>query len=198
MKSNDRIGILGGSFDPPHLGHLILAEFARAEARLSKVLFIPACQSPHKLHGPSASASHRVAMTRRAIKGNRAFAVSDLEVRRGGISYTADTIETLAGIYPDAELFLLLGSDSFADFHAWKSPDLIIAKATLLVYPRPGTGGMKDLEYGRHAQFITAPQIEISSSMIRRRVASGRPVRYLVPEVVEQYILANGLYSRDG
>lgn len=198
MKSNNRIGILGGSFDPPHMGHLILAEYVRIESGLKKVLFIPASQSPHKLHGPVASDAHRIAMTRRAIRGNRSFAVSDLEVRRGGISYTVDTIETLAGMNPGAELFLILGSDSFADFHTWKSPDVIISKASLLVYPRPGTGGKNDLEYARHAQFIKAPQIEISSSAIRRRVASGKSIRYLVPETVEQYILTHHLYSREG
>ncbi len=140
---------------------------------------------------------HRLTMTRRAIKGNTSFTVSDLEARRGGISYTADTIEALAAKSPGAELFLILGSDSFMDFHTWKSPDVIVSLATLLVVPRPGTSSMKNLEYGRHAQFIKSPLIDISSSVIRRRIASKASIRYLVPEGVEQYILRHHLYSRD-
>lgn len=195
-KRKTQIGIFGGSFDPPHLGHLIVAEYVRAECGLKNILFVPAGQSPHKLQGPIASASDRVAMTRRAVKGNRAFGVSDGEIRRKGISYTVDTVNALVAENPGAELFLILGADSFADFSSWKSPDSIVSMATLLVYPRIGISDLKNQKYARHAEFIPAPQIEISSSVIRRRVATGKSIRYLVPEPVERYILSHGLYSQ--
>ncbi len=194
MKRAVRIGILGGSFDPPHFGHLILAEYIRIEAGLKKVVFVPVSQSPNKLQGSVASAAHRLAMTRQAVRGNKDFAVSELEVHKGGVSYTVDTLSALAAEYPGAELCLILGADSFMDFPTWKSPEEIVSMATLLVYPRSGITNVKDQKFARHAEFIAAPRIEISSSMIRRRVSSGKGIRYFVPEAVENFIHARRLY----
>lgn len=194
MKPRARIGVLGGTFDPPHLGHLALAECIRSEAGLTRVLFVPAGQSPNKLHGSHASAAQRLVMTRHAIRSNKNFFVSDIELRRGGISYTVETLVALKEKHPDAELFLILGADSFLDFPAWKSPGVIVSMAGLLVYPRPGFAHSIDHEFSRHAEFIKAPQIEISSSLIRRRVSAGKSIRYLVPEAVEKFILAHRLY----
>lgn len=194
MKLRSRIGILGGTFDPPHLGHLALAEFIRSEAGLTKVLFVPAGQPPNKLHGAHASAAQRLAMTRHAIRGNRNFIASDIELRRSGISYTVETLGAMKEKHPDAELFLILGADNFMDFRTWKSPGVIVSMAGLLVYPRFGFTHSIDQEFSRYAEFMKAPQIEISSSMIRRRVSAGKSIRYLVPEAVEKFILVHRLY----
>ncbi len=197
MKPQTRIGIFGGSFDPPHLGHLALAEYVRSESNLNKVIFVPASQSPNKLHGSNASSTQRLAMTRRAIRGNKHFSLSGLELRRGGISYTVETLAILREQYVRAEFFLILGADSFIDFPTWKSPEVIVSMAGLLVYPRSGFAHLRDREFARHAEFITAPQIEISSSNIRRRVSSGKSIRYLVPEGVEKFILSHRLYRSE-
>jgi nicotinate-nucleotide adenylyltransferase len=164
---------------------------------LKKVIFVPASQSPNKLHGSNATAGQRLAMTRLAIRGNKHFSVSDLELRRGGISYTVDTLTALSGQYAGAEFFLILGADSFMDFPTWKSPDEIVSMAGLLVYPRSGFGSMRDREFARQAEFMPAPEIEISSSIIRRRVSSGKSIRYLVTEGVEKFILSHRLYRRE-
>jgi len=195
-KRKTQIGIFGGSFDPPHLGHLIVAEFVRGAAELDKVIFVPAFQPPHKLGNHFATTSHRVAMTRLAVRGNAMFAVSDYEIRRRGISYTVDTVKEFSRKYPHAELSLIMGLDSFHEFATWKTPEEIVLTVRLLVYPRQGFDSPSGNPFSHQAEFISAPLVEISSSMIRRRVSSGKGVHYLVPEPVEKFILRHKLYRQ--
>ena len=196
-RKRNRIGIFGGSFDPPHLGHLIAAEVARQASSLDAVIFVPAFQPPHKLRTSSARPAQRMEMTRLAVRGNRCFSVSDYEIRRGGISFTVDTLRALVERHPTSEFSLIIGADSFVEFSSWKSPDEIIHMAGLLVYPRKGyerpSAGMSLPP----AEFLRAPVIDLSSSMIRRRVREGLSVRYLVPVPVERYIQTRKLYRAD-
>ena len=132
-----RLGIFGGTFDPPHVGHLALAEWAREELKLDRVLFVPAGTPPHK-RAARAGAAHRLAMTRRAVRGNAAFVVSTVETRRVGPSYTADTVAALAKAHPGSEIWLLMGADMYATFDSWVRPGEIASMATLAVALRPG------------------------------------------------------------
>ena len=191
-----RIGIFGGSFDPPHLGHLIVAEYLLHEADLNKIILVPAFQPPHKMGNNSALAGHRIAMTRLAARGNKHFMVSDYEIRRGGVSYTVDTLRTLTGQYPLASFTLIMGADSFLEFPSWKSPEEILSMADLVVYPRLGYETAPAGTFSRRAEFVSAPRTDISSSMIRRRVRDGQSIRYMVPESVERYIRGKKLYTR--
>lgn len=191
-----QIGIFGGSFDPPHVGHLIVAEYVRGAAKLDKVILVPAFQPPHKIGNYSATAPQRVAMTRLAVRGNTALVPSDYEIRRRGISYTVDTVKEISRQYPGAELFLIMGLDSFHEFAAWKAPEEIVLEARLLVYPRPGFERPQGTRFSRHAEFISAPLVDVSSTMIRRRVSSGQSIRFLVPERVEKFIFSHRLYQR--
>ncbi|MBM4168215.1 MAG: nicotinate-nucleotide adenylyltransferase [Ignavibacteria bacterium] len=190
-RKRPQIGLFGGSFDPPHLAHLIIAECAREQLELEKVIFIPAHQSPHKT-GPILTApTHRKEMTAIAIEGHSAFEVSDVEMRRKGISYTIDTLKHFRERYPGAELFLIVGSDSLDQFQSWKSPKEILSLATLTVFPRRWGVEVKD----KSTIILHAPVIEISSTDIRRRVKMGRTIRYMVPPKVEKYIRLHHLYS---
>jgi len=193
-KRKTQIGIFGGSFDPPHLGHLIVAESVRGAAELDKVVFVPAFQPPHKLGNYSATAAQRIAMTRLAVRGNAMFSVSEYEISRRGISYTVDTVKEFSRQYPDAELSLIMGLDSFHEFPAWKTPEEIVLTARLLVYARPGFDSSSGNPFFHHAEFVSAPLVDISSNMIRRRVSSGKGIRYLVPRPVEEFILRHKLY----
>jgi nicotinate (nicotinamide) nucleotide adenylyltransferase len=136
-----RIGVFGGTFDPPHVGHLALAEWAREALRLDRVLFVPAGRPPHKGRRVLTPVAHRVAMTRLAVRGQRAFVVSALEARRNGPSFTVDTLRALRKREPGARIFLLMGADSLAEFPTWRDPAGILGFATLAVAARPGTRG---------------------------------------------------------
>ncbi|HXG10312.1 MAG TPA: nicotinate-nucleotide adenylyltransferase, partial [Gemmataceae bacterium] len=199
-----RIGILGGTFDPVHLGHLILAENGREQGRLDRVWFIPAAAPPHKLERPITPFERRVEMLRLAIVGNPAFEVNELEKDRPGPSYTVDTLTELRRRHPGDEFFLLIGSDTLADLAMWREPGRIVQMAGLLVWPRPGHP-LRTAEQLRAAlglpesvavrlQVVEGPLIDISSTDLRRRAALGRTLRYLVPRAVEQYILEKRLY----
>jgi len=192
-----KLGIFGGSFDPVHFGHLVLAERAREAAGLDKVLFIPAATSPLKPGGPVATDRQRTEMTQLAIGGNEAFQLSDIELKRDGVSYTVDTLETLSVEHPGDELFLILGSDSLADLGQWKSPQQICQQAIPLVAARRGTSP----DLNQLSEFVAAerlkqiekyqfefPWIEISSTELRRRIADGKSIRYRTPRSVECYI----------
>ncbi len=189
------IGIFGGSFNPPHVGHLIVLESVRDQLPLDKILLIPSATPPNKRDGSLAPAACRLEMTRLAVEGIPGYEVSDLEIRRGGISYTVDTIMSLSSLYPGASLSLIIGVDNFLDFLTWKSPDEILARVDLVVMNRPGfsTGDAKNVVL-RKARVVNVPQIGISGTDIRRRVKLGRSIRFLVPAAVEQYILRKGLY----
>ncbi|GJQ20567.1 MAG: putative nicotinate-nucleotide adenylyltransferase [Bacteroidia bacterium] len=197
MRTLRKIGILGGTFDPPHVAHLIVGESALDVAGLDAVFFVPAFQSPSKTGLPGASARQRVTMTRLAVKGNPGFKCLDIEAKRKGRSYTVETLEELTAEAPGTEFVLILGADSFLDFSAWKSPERIVQLASLLVYPRNGFSLSPDLPFFRHARMMEGPSVEVSSSMIRRRVAMGKSIRYLVPDAVDRYIRLHRLYRRD-
>ena len=199
-----RIGIFGGTFDPPHFGHLALAEWARAELRLDRVLFVPAGRPPHKARATSSSAAHRLAMTRLAVRGNAAFRVDALETRRRGPSFTADTVRALAARWPAAKLHLLLGEDMFSTFDTWREPEVIGAHAVLAVALRPGARAPRTARAaardrtrtgGYAVVWLRNPGLEISSSALRVRARRGLSLRYLVPDAVARYITRHNLYA---
>lgn len=191
-----RVGIFGGTFDPIHWGHLVVAEQARDQLRLDRVLFVPARTPPHK-RDAAAGADHRFRMTHLATEDHPQFAVSDLELRREGPSYTIDTLRALqaADAAGGARHYLLLGADSARDLEQWREFDTLLEDTCVVVLRRPGTGP-QDLppRVGSRATFLSTPLLEVSSREIRRLVREGRTVRYLVPAPVETYIRTEGLY----
>lgn len=199
-----RLGIFGGTFDPVHLGHLLLAECAREQARLEEVWFVPAATPPHKQQRVLTNATHRVEMLELAVAGHPNFRVSLVEIERGGVSYTVDTLRSIRARHPGAELFLILGADSLEELHTWREAAEICRLALPLVARRPNhtlvphesllqlIGPDKWQEICEH--MIDMPQVDLSASDIRRRVAEGRSIRYRVPRAVEEYILSHGLY----
>jgi nicotinate-nucleotide adenylyltransferase len=199
----ERIGILGGTFDPPHVGHLWLATLAADELRLDRVLFMPAAQPPHKRRGGMSSITERLLMTRLAIGGNPAFELSTIEVGRAGPSYTIDSVEELLRTHADAHLFLLMAADSLAQIDGWREPDRLLSLVEWAVAPRPGapvatSATLRD-RFGpasARVHLLEGPSLDVSATQIRRRVAAGRTIRYLVPQAVEEMILATGLYRR--
>ena len=190
-----RLGIFGGTFNPPHIGHLIVIENVRDQLHFDKVLLIPSANPPHKQDSSLASALDRYEMTKLAIQENTALEVSPLEIERRGPSYTIDTLSALAALYPKTDLTLVIGNDNFIEFGTWKSPDEILAMADLVVMNRSGFA-MPDTknEFSKSARFVTVPQIGISGSDIRLRVKMGRSIRYLVQRPVEEFIRYKGLY----
>ena len=190
-----RIGLFGGTFDPPHFGHLALAEWAREQLRLDRVLFVPAGAPPHKRARRLSSVAARVAMTRLALRGNPAFRLSQLEVRRRGPSFTVDTLRAVRAGHPGAEVFLLMGEDSLDDFRTWHEPAAIRGLARLAVARRPG-GRRRTPARGiaRGLIWLDNPGLELSSSAIRARARAGRSVRYLVPDAVARYLARHRLY----
>jgi nicotinate-nucleotide adenylyltransferase len=199
-----RIGLFGGTFDPPHVGHLVLAECARDRLALDEVRFIPAGQPPHKRSAPVTRAVHRVAMARLAVRGNPSFVVSTVETRRGGPSFTIETLRRLVAEGPAARLYLLMGADSLDEFSTWREPDAIRRVATLAVAVRPGSPprnrrrrGLPALVRGR-ITWLDNAEIAVSSSQVRARVRAGRSIRYLVPAPVAAYIDRHRLYRRRG
>lgn len=189
------VGLFGGSFNPPHLGHLIVAETVREQFGLAQVLWMPGHQPPHKHDHRLADPAHRLAMTRLATEGHPAFAVSDLEIRRRGLSYTLDTVEALQDAHPDVDFALILGGDSLASFRTWHRPDAILARVPLLVYRRPGDDvGPLDADLRARVRTAEAPLIDVSSTDLRARCRAGRSIRYRVPDAVRAYIDAHGLY----
>lgn len=191
-----KVGIYGGSFNPPHTGHLIVAESVREQIPLDRILFIPSANPPNKSNPSLASASDRFQMTQLAVEGNPDFEVTDIETRRGGISYTIDTVKSLAETRPHDQFSLIIGADNFLEFQTWKSPHDILQYVDLIVMTRPGYP-MNDQrnEFLRLARLTNVPQIGISGTDIRRRVKSGRSIRYLVPRLVEDFVSRHRLYT---
>jgi nicotinate-nucleotide adenylyltransferase len=187
-----RVGLFGGTFDPPHLGHLAIAEWAREHLRLDRVIFMPAGTPPHKRRRDLSSAAARVAMSRLAVRGNRSFTVSTLEVNRRGPSFTVDTLLTLKSRYPGARLYLLIGEDSLNDFRTWHRPREIMRHSTLAVALRPGAR-RRSRSIAR-VQWLENPGLAISSSGIRARVRAGQSVRYLLNDSVARYVARHRLY----
>ena len=190
-----RIGIFGGSFDPPHSGHLILAQSALNQLRLDKVIFLPAYRAPHKRGKRPTSAASRFRMSQLAVSGNARFEVSDIEIRRKGVSYTHKTVAQISRDYPEAKLFLIIGGDNFAQFHTWKMPDEILRLASLAVYRRSGEVHTQPRRFSKNILLLRGPLVNISSSEIRSRVEMGKTIRYLVPEKVRKFIASRKLYG---
>lgn len=197
-----KIGIFGGTFDPVHLGHLILAEQAREQARLDEVWFVPAPRPPQKDGEAITRFDARVEMLSIAIAGHPAFRVSEVEKDRAGPSYTVDTLAMLHRHHPMDTFYLLLGGDSLADLPLWRDPAGIVEQATLVVMARPGSKLMTAEGLARRIgrdkplslKVVEAPLIDISSRDLRRRVREGRGIRYMTPRGVEAYIHEKKLY----
>jgi nicotinate-nucleotide adenylyltransferase len=187
-----RLGIFGGSFNPIHHGHLIIAQRAVESLGLDKLLLIPTGVTPRKEKGGLAAPEDRLKMVRIAVRGNPFLEASPLEVRRGGISYTIDTLRTLER--PGRKLFLLLGADSARGFSRWKSPREIAERCSIGIAGRPATPGVRMPKYIGRVARIPGPLLEISSTEIRERVAKGLSVRYLVPDGVDRFLREKGLY----
>ena len=199
-----RVGVLGGTFDPPHIGHLWLATLAADELGLDRVLFVPAAQPPHKRRRRVTAAAHRLLMTRLAIATDPLFELSGIEMERPGPSYTVDTMEELQRAYGDsASMFLVMAADSLAQIDTWREPERILAMAEWAVGPRPGsaapsTDWLRE-RFGASASrihLLDGPGLAVSATQIRERVAAGRAIRYLVPRAVEELILDQRLYRR--
>ena len=189
-----RIGIFGGTFDPPHIAHLLIAEQAVQQLNLDVVYFVPAYIPPHKAHSGFASASQRWQMVRKAIAGNPKFRASDVELKRKGISYTIDTLHRFKERYPASALFLVLGGDNYRQFRLWKSPEEILDLATIVVYQRPGVRSQKS-SLDRTTVFLQGAMLDLSSTLIRDQLRHGKSIKYLVSPAVEQYITARQIYK---
>jgi nicotinate-nucleotide adenylyltransferase len=195
-----RIGVFGGTFNPPHLGHLVCAQEAYVQLDLDLVMLVPVFTPPHKPLEDDPGPEHRLEMCRLAVGGDERFAVSSLETSRPGPSYTVDTLRELHANEPDHELFLILGGDVAAGLPRWRAPEDVVALATPAVANRRGTSraravaGLSELAGGARARFFSMPWIGVSSTMIRRRVSAGQPIRYLVPDAVAAYIEGKGMY----
>lgn len=203
-SSDRRIGIIGGSFDPLHMGHLVIAQDAAERLELAEVIFIPAAVPPHKQHLKQVDAEHRLNMLCMAVESDLRFSVSDIEIQRGGISYTVDTVRELKANRPDADWVLIVGSDTLVDLHNWYKVDELLDLCEVATFLRPGENDLEEIigkvQVAEHHQqrlfnnVIGAHQIEISSTEIRMRVAEGLSIRYLVPPEVEMYIFEHSLY----
>lgn len=194
-----RLGIFGGSFDPPHTGHLVAAQDVLESLKLERVLFVPAARPPHKEADRLSDARLRLRMVQAVVEDDRRFTCWDGEFGRQGPSYTVDTLAQLRKAAPDAELFLLLGVDQWADFATWRDPRGIAGHARLVVMTRDG-GRAGELEPGfddgpapDHLE-VPVTRIDISSTRIRDRVRDGRSIRYLVPDPIRRIIESAGLY----
>jgi nicotinate-nucleotide adenylyltransferase len=190
-----RIGIFGGTFNPPHAGHLIVAESVCEQLKLDKLFFVPSYISPHKKMGEDKLALHRTRMVRLAIRLNPRFDFSDMEVKRKGMSFTYETVEAFYRNYPSSKLYLIIGADNFSEFHTWKNPGRIVGIASLVVMNRPfhisRSAGKK---FYKGIRFASVPDIQISSTEIRSMVRRHMSIRYLVPQAVLQYIQRYKLY----
>ncbi|MEZ4666670.1 MAG: nicotinate-nucleotide adenylyltransferase [Anaerolineae bacterium] len=197
----ERIGILGGTFDPPHLGHLILAECAVEALDLSRILFVPAGIPPHKLDKTKASIVNRLEMLLLALEGNRHFELSRVDVDRPGPHYSVDMVQLIQAQYPNAELFFVVGADSLRDLPNWHKPQALIELCRLAVVPRPDMQISPDLHdklipgLMNRVVIIDAPLIDISSSSIVERSTKHQSIRYFVPDAVRTYIETHQLYG---
>ena len=192
-----KLGIFGGSFDPPHIAHSIIAEAAHSQFGLDRVLWVPAYAPPHKNSHGLTPYENRMDMVLAATNGHPSFRVSDVERTLIAPTYTIRMLNALHGQYSGAEMFLILGGDSLEEFDTWERPELIIQCTQILVYPR--TGGQVDLPdcLGEHVKVINAPVMDLSSEHIRHRILKKESVRYLVRECVWNYIYEHRLYTSD-
>ena len=199
-----RVGILGGAFNPPHIGHLVCAQEALLQLELHSVLFVPVGQAPHRELESDPGSEERFEMVELAIEDDDRFAGSRMEIDRDGPSYTSDTLRELRASQPDDELVLILGGDQAATLPRWHEPEEVLELAQVAVVERSNwsrnavgisVGRLKGAE---RIRYLDMPVIQVSSSSIRRRVAAGAPIRYLVPDRVANHIGATGLYGAAG
>ena len=202
IKKNKKVGIIGGTFNPIHMGHLILAEHAWSEYDLDEILFIPTGISHFKDPATVLDKKQRIAMTGGAIEDNPHFALSTIETDRPGNSYTYETLEELTRVNPGTEYYLIVGADALMQMEQWMHPEIIMDKAIILVSVRKGQS-IDELEeksrglmgkYGADIRILTMPYIDISSTQVRERIRSGKSIRYMVAEHTLNYIKKNGLY----
>lgn len=195
MKNKKKLGILGGTFDPIHMGHLVLAEQVREQFQLDRVIFIPSASPPHKTEEELSSANHRFEMTKLALEGNRYFFVSDIELKREGLSYTVETLRRLKELYNDSEIYFLTGSDVLDEITTWKDPEEIYKLAKVVIAVRPGFDKLDPEDHFAQKSIIARiTGVNISSTQIREKVRKGESIKYLVPSKVEEYIKKRNLY----
>lgn len=199
-----KIGIMGGTFDPIHMGHLMLAEFARAEKKLDEIWFIPTGCSYMKSHDVISGAD-RMKMTELAIRDNDCMRCLDIEIKREGRTYSYETLEELAGMYPDYEFYFIIGADCLFQIEAWKCPEKIFGNAKVLASVRGGASEEKmqikidelSEKFGADIELLHFPRLEISSTDIRQRILEGKSIRYFVPDVCIEYIKEKGFYQNE-
>lgn len=190
-----RVGVFGGTFDPVHMGHLLMAEEAVERLRLDRLIFLPAGRPAHKRDRSITPVEHRLAMLRLAVRGNARFAVSRVEADQAGVTYTVDSLEKFAAS-ERADLYFVMGQDSLDEFRTWRDPDRILALARLAVVPRGEIERPSlDAAVRRRVVFLKPPRIGIAASEIRRRLGRRRTVRYWLPDTVLAYIKRHGLYG---
>lgn len=198
--TRQRIGVFGGTFDPIHYGHLVAAEEVRVVCQLDRVVFMPAGKPPHKLGQTVSSPEHRMTMVELAVETNPYFSCSDIDIKREGPSYTVHLLEWLHTVWPNTELYFIMGRDSLANLPTWYEPQRLIQLAHLVVVDRPRYElDLQKLEEAvpgclEAIQFVSIPGIAFASSDIQRRVRDRRPIKYQIPEAVEAYIYAQNLY----
>jgi nicotinate-nucleotide adenylyltransferase len=191
-----KLGIFGGTFDPIHNGHLLIAESAMAKTDLDKIVFIPSASPPHKPHPQIISFEHRWNMVNLAISGHPDFSSSDIEHRLGGISYTVRTLELLTQENPGSELFLIIGSDSLLGLPTWKEPEKLLMLTRFIVFPRSDSDASQaGKQFLDRTKLLDVPLVSISSSDIRSKAAQHISIQGMVPDKVERYIKENRLYS---
>jgi nicotinate-nucleotide adenylyltransferase len=194
-----RIALFGGTFDPVHLGHLIIAEQARVELGLQRVFFVLTPNPPHKSGAAISPVVHRLEMLKTAVSGHPEFAISTIELERQGPSFTVDTLRSFRAMpeFVQAEFYLIIGADSFLELNKWREPQTIVTMTKLAIYPRSGVNVQRAApEFLRVAHLLRGPLIEISSTEIRQRCNRGVSIRYLVPEEVRAYIIKSQLYQQ--
>jgi nicotinate-nucleotide adenylyltransferase len=203
-KTIERIGVFGGSFDPVHIGHLTIAQDAVEQLELNRLIFVPAAVPPHKQEKTLVEGRHRFEMLQLATEANLSFEVSDMELQRGGVSYTFDTMTQVQFEHPGAGLFFIVGLDSLVELHLWRNVDKLLELCTIVPFARGGEDPAQVAEQIKLSEpwktsllerLIRIHEIEISASEIRMRLAEGLSIRYLVPPEVEMYIAEHHLYG---
>lgn len=204
-NSVKRLGIMGGTFDPIHYGHLVTAEAARSRFQLDEVVFVPAGHPPHKQAKKVTDAQHRYMMTLLATVTNPYFKISDIEITRGGLSYTYDTVRFFKEQYNSKlEVFFITGADAVSEIMTWRKIDRLLYECNFIAATRPGysfDNFMNDAVFPQllisKLAFLEVPALAISSTDVRRRIENGEPIKYLLPETVETYIYKNALYQKE-
>ena len=195
-----RLGIFGGTFDPPHVGHLLAASDAFEQLALDRLFLVPVATQPLKTGRMTAHAAHRLAMVRLMVGSDPRLEADPVEVDRDGLSFTVDTLKEFSGRFPSSEIFFLVGADVLSSFAQWRDPHTILELATLAVMRRADSGDVEgtvtemDAELARRAAFIPTRRIDVSSTEIRDRVRSGRSIHGFVTDAVAEYIGSHGLY----